>query len=96
MENKHTQQVDFSNPNADKITSGTTNKPLENKPITAVDWLEKELKDRYPLMNSEPFFEQAKQMEKEQIMQAVYDSMGLTFDPNMGRAELYYKEKYGI
>ena len=28
MENKHTQQVDFSNPNADKITSGTTNKPL--------------------------------------------------------------------
>jgi hypothetical protein len=24
MENKHTQQVDFSNPNADKITSNTT------------------------------------------------------------------------
>ena len=34
--------------------------------MTAVEWLEKELKDRYPLMNSEPFFEQAKQMEKEQ------------------------------
>ena len=28
MENKHTQQVDFSNSNSDKITSGTTNKPL--------------------------------------------------------------------
>lgn len=33
--------------------------------------------------------EQAKQMEKEQIMKAVYDSMGTNFDPNMGRAEQY-------
>jgi hypothetical protein len=31
MENKHIQQIDFSNPNADKITSGTTNKPVENR-----------------------------------------------------------------
>lgn len=31
MDNKHTQQVDFSNPSADKITSGTTNKPMEVK-----------------------------------------------------------------
>ena len=29
--NKHSQQVDFSNSNADKITSGTTNKPMENR-----------------------------------------------------------------
>jgi len=28
MENKHTQQVDFSNPNADKITSAVTNTPF--------------------------------------------------------------------
>jgi hypothetical protein len=34
-------------------------------------------------------------MEKQQIINAVYDSMGTNFDPNMGRAELYYKEKYG-
>ena len=33
-------------------------------------------------------------MEKEQIIQAVYDSMGTNFDPNMGRAELYYNETY--
>ena len=39
-------------------------------------------------------FEQAKQMEKEQIMKAVYDSMGTNFDPNMGRAEQYYNETY--
>jgi len=65
------------------------------KKQTAVDLLEQQLKERYSLMNSEPLFEQAKQMEKEQIMEAVYDSMGTNFDPNMGRAELYYKEKYG-
>jgi hypothetical protein len=34
-------------------------------------------------------------MEKEQLMKAVYDSMGTNFDPNMGRAELYYNETYG-
>ena len=34
------------------------------------------------------------QMEKEQIMKAVYDSMGTNFDPNMGRAEQYYNETY--
>jgi len=34
-------------------------------------------------------------MEKEQITQAVYDSMGTNFDPNMGRAEQYYNHVYG-
>jgi hypothetical protein len=33
---------------------------------------------------------QAKEMEKQQIMNAVYDSMGTNFDANMGRAKLYY------
>jgi len=37
MENKHTQQVDFSNPNADKITSAVTNTPIIK--LTAVEWL---------------------------------------------------------
>ena len=32
--------------------------------------------------------------EKQQIMNAVYDSMGTNFDPNMGRAELYYNETF--
>lgn len=35
------------------------------------------------------------ELEKRQIMLAVYDSMGTNFDPNMGRAEQYYNEKYG-
>ena len=36
MENKHTQQVDFSNPNADKITSAATNTPIIKG--TSVEW----------------------------------------------------------
>ena len=31
MENKHTQQVDFSHPNADKITSAVTNKTMSKE-----------------------------------------------------------------
>ena len=34
------------------------------------------------------------ELEKKQIMQAVYDSMGTNSDPNIGRAELYYNETY--
>ena len=62
---------------------------------TAIEWLFKQLweepKDK---MVWYAILDKAKEMEKEQIMQAVYDSMGTNFDPNMGRAELYYKEKY--
>ena len=62
MENKHIQYVDFSNPNADKITSGTTNKPLENKQ-TAVEWLVEEI---HKNMDFIPIHiqEQAKEMER--------------------------------
>ena len=38
--------------------------------------------------------DQAKEIEKEQIMKAVYDSMGTNCDPNFGRAEQYYNETY--
>lgn len=40
--------------------------------------------------------EQAKEMHKNEIMQAVYDSMGTNFDPNMGRAELYYNTTFKL
>ena len=62
-------------------------KKMEKKQ-TAVEWLS--LRTFIPLHE----LEQAKQMEKEQIMKAVYDSMGTNFDPNMGRAEQYYNENY--
>ena len=62
---------------------------------TAVEYLVEQL---FPKALSEQQYyhiEKAKQMEKDQIMQAVYDSMGTNFDLNMGRAEMYYKENYG-
>lgn len=60
------------------------------KQQTAVEWLEQELKDRYPLMNSEPFFEQAKQMEKEQRKETCIASDEQ--DPDTGLDEFYYHE----
>ena len=38
---------------------------------------------------------QSKAMEKEQIVDAAYEFMGTNFDPNKGRAELYYNKTYG-
>jgi hypothetical protein len=63
---------------------------------TAVEWLVYRIKNQhlYDFVPLNELEEQAKQMEKEQIMNAVYDSMGTNFDPNMGRAELYYNETY--
>jgi hypothetical protein len=60
---------------------------------TAVEYLEGIIYGDKEFSLSE-VFEQAKEMEKEQIMKAVYDSMGTNLDPNMGRAELYYNETY--
>lgn len=66
---------------------------MENKQ-TSIEWFVSQLPLR--IQNSHATeIEKAKQMHKEQIMQAVYDSMGTNFDPNIGRAELYYKEQYG-
>lgn len=63
---------------------------------TAVEWLFQQLwnepKDKFTWY---ALREKAIQMEKQQIMQAVYDSMGTNFDPSMGRAEQYYNENYG-
>jgi hypothetical protein len=60
---------------------------------TAVEWLvEQYLKRKGFLKTSD--IDQAKEMEKQQIMKAVYDSMGTNLDPNMGRAEQYYNEIY--
>jgi hypothetical protein len=73
---------------------------------TAVEWLEKELKERYPLINSEPLFEQAKEMEKEQIInsynQGKEDGYSIGFfynesefaDNEFENAEQYYNNKY--
>lgn len=63
---------------------------MKNKNLTAVDWLV----EQFNLQAYIPHIQQAKAMEKEQIIKAVYDGMGTNFDPNMGRAEQYYNETY--
>ena len=105
MENKHIQQIDFSNPNADKITSGTTNKPLENKQ-TAIEWLiEKTTESGHLWLTDKPddmdelslIIEKAKEMEKEQII----DAFGVGCQVESTRligyhdmAEDYYNKNY--
>jgi hypothetical protein len=59
---------------------------------TAVEWLVANLD--IDLVDSGWYIEQAQEMEKQQIVKAVYDSMGTNLDPNMGRAEQYYNETY--
>jgi hypothetical protein len=65
---------------------------------TAVEWLEMQIvkleKDYAIPHKIYMLCEQAKEMEKEQIINAVYDGMGTNFDPNMGRARQYYNQKY--
>jgi hypothetical protein len=63
------------------------------KKQTAVELLEQQLKERYSLMNSEPLFEQAKQMEKEQTISAV--KYGCSDWGSAKDAESYYNETYG-
>ncbi len=68
---------------------------------TAVEWFLNEFqKQVWFEENSEldlwikDLIPKAKAMEKEQIMDAVYYAMGTNFDPNMGRAELYYNTTF--
>ena len=67
---------------------------MKNK--TAIEWLEMEIVEleiNYEIPNRlYEFLEIAKQMEKEQIMNAFYDGC---FDTNSWKAEQYYKENYG-
>jgi len=59
---------------------------------TAVEYLVGLLETQKFITKSQIFISQ--EMEKQQIMKAVYDSMGTNLDPNMGRAEQYYNETY--
>ena len=59
---------------------------------TAVEWLVERLSENGILHSSD--ISKAKELEKQQIMKAVYDSMGTNLDPNLGRAEQYYNETY--
>lgn len=69
------------------------------KKQTAVELLEQQLKERYSLMNSEPLFEHAKQMEKEQTIEFSKKCLDKALDTDIRTAHLkvekYYGETYG-
>jgi len=103
MENKHIQQVDFSNPNALKINSGTTVKQMQYKKQTAVDWLWDVLTTTYwdykTIEEQKEIIEQAKQMEKEQIFDYIKENYvngenSLKF--HQDEFEKYYNNNFGV
>jgi hypothetical protein len=59
---------------------------------TAIEFLVERLAENGIIHSSD--IAKAKEIEKQQIMKAVFDSMGTNMDPNLGRAELYYNENY--
>ena len=65
---------------------------------TAVEWLKSKVLYIVPSSQKDDLlrlFEQAKQMEKEQIVEAFYEGMKTNpFDPNRGRGTMYYNETY--
>jgi len=60
---------------------------------TAVEWLVEQLRMQTPLYTKEQIIEQAKEMEKQQIMDA-YSNNGWNDDDPRGDAEQYYNETY--
>jgi len=60
---------------------------------SAVELLEQQLKERYSLMNSEPLFEQAKQMEKEQHEETW--AAAWNESAKSGDFDDYYNKTYG-
>jgi len=75
---------------------------MRDKQQTAVEWLKKELEtygSSFQLQLSWELFDeiinQAKEMEKEQIIDTFVEGMRCqNFDPNKGRAEIYYKQTF--
>ena len=58
---------------------------LDSKPTRA---------DRSRLTTAIAKAKQLIKVEKKVIVKSVYDGMGKNFDPNMGRAEMYYNETF--
>ncbi len=107
---KHNQLVDFSHPNADKIKTATTqsfNLKTNKGKQTAVEWLFKELnririEDESGNIGTLSFFiqqdealKQAKEMEKQQIIDAVtHGNRQEVYDATETIGQNYYNETY--
>ena len=93
--NKHTQVVDFSNPNADKITSASTQAPMTNNKQSSVEWLQAmELERDLTLAD----WNKAKAMHKEEIIRArlSLDRSNMSdFPKALNNSTDYYNETFG-
>jgi len=93
-------QVDFIIGGRNYTTTNNTEVKMENKQ-TAVEWLENKLDIILPLdfewdkLNN--IFQQAKEMEKEQIIDAFTNEDNIQWDKQLRTraAEQYYNETYG-
>ena len=62
---------------------------------SSVQWLFQKLWDTpKDKLEWQSIFLMAHQMHQEEIVNAVYDGMATNFDPTVGRAKLYYNEKF--
>jgi hypothetical protein len=93
MENKHIQQVDFSNPNADKIISGISNKSTENGKTSMQELFDnlEAIDLKVPIGVKSIFLEK----EKEQIINTFKDAQVLHAMNDQMRDEQYYNDTYG-
>jgi hypothetical protein len=96
---KHLQVVDFSNPNADKITSGSTKAMTNNKQQTAVDFYREHIHalsidGKTHFTTTKQVYEEAKEMEKEQIKNAHNEGYGSGYMDDSKSPEQYYNETY--
>ena len=70
---------------------------MSDKQQTAVEWLEDALKARYGLMNSTPLFNQAKEMERQQIIDAKMPKNlfgQIDQQEAINEAEQYFNDKF--
>ena len=71
---------------------------MSNKKQSSIEWLENQLKERYSLMNSEPLFEQAEAMHKEEVKESYREGRS---DQQSNEkfyhrnAQLYFNETFG-
>jgi hypothetical protein len=111
LESKNSQYVDFSNPNADKITTGTTNKPMENRKTSIQELFDnlEAIDIKVPIGVKKIFLEKEKeQMRKtysqgwttrerfDDLVPDIIYPLGLDYEEKQEYAfEQYYNNAYG-
>jgi hypothetical protein len=67
---------------------------MSNKKQTAVEWLEEKAKEFAIDLDLLRYFQQAKEMEKQQIIDAYQNKRYIDYPYPMQEAKIYYKETF--